>query len=112
MSELYIEGPRHYRITDDNHGAKVLAAAYIMMCQTILSIFARGSLKYWTARKWGWDDTAAGLASMLAVGYTGAMAAAYRHGMGQHIAAVSPSDVEKMQQVCLFPVVNNLRAEY
>jgi hypothetical protein len=27
----YVEGPRHYRITSDNHGAKVLAAAYIMM---------------------------------------------------------------------------------
>jgi len=28
---LYVEGPRHYRVTDVNQGAKVLATAYIMM---------------------------------------------------------------------------------
>jgi hypothetical protein len=32
----YVEGPRHYRITDGNHGAKVLAAAYIMMSVALL----------------------------------------------------------------------------
>lgn len=31
MMAPYVEGIRHYTITSENHGAKVLAAAYIMM---------------------------------------------------------------------------------
>ncbi len=33
----YVVGHRHYRITDGNHGAKVLAVAYIMMSVVLLN---------------------------------------------------------------------------
>lgn len=53
----YVEGPRHYRITETDHGARVLVASYMMMVNTILSVLARGGIKLTTARRWSWDDT-------------------------------------------------------
>lgn len=83
----YVEGTRFYRISDTNQGARVLVTAYILVCNTILSVMARGSLKMYSARKWAWDDTAIAVAGVLAIGHTGSMAAAYEYGMGQRMAA-------------------------
>lgn len=84
---IYVEGPRFYRVSDTNQGAKVLVTAYILVCNTILSVLARGSIKVYSARKWAWDDTAITVAGVLAMGHVGSMAAAYEFGMGQRMAA-------------------------
>ena len=65
----------------------------------MLSVLARGGIKFTTARKWGWDDTAAAIASLVAVGYTGVIAVSYRYGMGQKMTAVDSRKMEQLQQV-------------
>ena len=78
----YVEGPRHYRITYESQGAKVLVTTYIMMCNTVLSVLGRAGIKFATARRWSWDDTAISLAAVFALGHSGSMAASYEYGMG------------------------------
>jgi hypothetical protein len=62
----YVEGPRHYRITAEDHGARVLLTSYMMMVNTILSLMVRSGIKITTSRKWAWDDTVITLAAVRA----------------------------------------------
>lgn len=67
----------------------------------MLSVAARGGIKFSTARKWSWDDTAVAIASLFAVGYTGSMAASYKYGMGQKMSAGGSSNMERLEQVSI-----------
>ncbi|KAF2397173.1 hypothetical protein EJ06DRAFT_551208 [Trichodelitschia bisporula] len=89
---VYVEGPRRFRITEDDRGAEVLVFCYIMMVVTILSLLARIGLRVSTAKVWwGWDDTTAAMAGFACVGYSVAMSQAYNGGLGKHVGVMTPS---------------------
>jgi hypothetical protein len=83
----------------DARHPKTIFNVFLPRCQTILSVLARSGIKFSTARRWGWDDSAAAISSLFAIAYTGTMAASYKFGMGQKMSAGGSGNIDVLEKV-------------
>ena len=62
MADMYIEGPRHAVVTEDDHGAVLQIVAWFSMVTMILATLLRLAIRFMTVQKPGMDDLMVSLA--------------------------------------------------
>jgi hypothetical protein len=71
LPSIYDLSPPHGAITDDDHGAYVVIAGWIMMCFFCMSVITRILTRFIPVRVYGTDDVVIGISTVGGKGAVG-----------------------------------------
>ncbi|OQO04045.1 hypothetical protein B0A48_10688 [Cryoendolithus antarcticus] len=85
-------------ISQQNHGALVSIATSLLLAGTVLLLIIRLAIRWPWKKLVGWDDAAAVIGSLLAVGQSVTMYRAVYHGLGRHSEELEVHALEQMEK--------------